>query len=88
VADRHRTGAEALRAELAARQIRADLDASEETIAKRIRAAELEKIPYVIVYGDKEAEGGALALRVRGEEGVSTMERGAALDSIEQAARL
>src|SRR5438876_1096806 len=38
-----------------------------ETVGKRIRDAELEKIPYVIVYGDKESDE-ALAVRQRGGE--------------------
>ena len=88
VADRHRDAAAALRDELAARGVRADVDASEETIPKRIRAAELEKIPYVVVFGDREAEGDTLALRVRGVPDVSVSERAAALDEIAQAATL
>jgi threonyl-tRNA synthetase len=88
VADRHLEPAAALRDELAARGVRADLDESDDTIAKRIRAAELEKIPYVLVFGDREAEGGTLALRIRGASGVSTAERAAALDEIVQAATL
>ncbi len=88
VADRHRDAAAALQGELAARGVRADVDASEETIPKRIRAAELEKIPYVVVFGDREAEGDTLALRVRGVPDVSVSERAAALDEIAQAATL
>ena len=88
VSDRHRDAAAALRDELAARGVRADVDASEETIPKRIRAAELEKIPYVVVFGDREAEGDTLSLRVRGVSDVSVSERAAALDEIAQAATL
>jgi threonyl-tRNA synthetase len=88
VADRHHEGAAHLRDELAARGVRADVDASEDTIAKRIRTAELEKIPYVIVYGDREAEGDTLALRVRGVPDVSETGRAAALDEIASAATL
>ena len=88
VSDRHRDAAAALRDELAARGVRADLDASEETIPKRIRAAELEKVPYVVVVGDREAEGDTLSLRVRGVSDVSVSERAAALDEIAQAATL
>jgi threonyl-tRNA synthetase len=88
VADRHDAGAEALRDELVGRGVRGDVDASEETIPKRIRAAELEKIPYVIVVGDKEAGGDTLTLRVRGEDAVRELPRAAALDEIRQAATL
>jgi threonyl-tRNA synthetase len=88
VADRHQDGAEALVDELSARGVRADVDSSDDTVPKRIRAAELEKIPYVVVFGDREAEGATLSLRVRGTGDVSVSERPAALDAIAQAARL
>jgi threonyl-tRNA synthetase len=46
---------------------RVQVDASDETVAKRIRAAELEKIPYVIVVGERESREN-LAVRRRGGE--------------------
>jgi threonyl-tRNA synthetase len=88
VSDRHGGAAAELAGELAGRGVRADLDESGETLAKRIRTAELEKIPYVLVVGDKELEGGTLALRVRGERDVIVKPRAEALDEIAQAARL
>ena len=57
VADRHHEPAGELAAEIAALGVRADVDASEETIAKRIRAAELEKIPYVSCSGTRSRAG-------------------------------
>jgi len=61
----HREAAEALRERLG--DYRVEVDASDETLGKRIRNAELEKIPYVIVYGDRESEE-RLAVRRRGGE--------------------
>ncbi|MDQ2983392.1 MAG: threonine--tRNA ligase [Actinomycetota bacterium] len=49
------------------RPFRVEVDDSDETVSKRIRNAEVEKIPYVIVYGDKESDE-ALAVRERGGE--------------------
>jgi threonyl-tRNA synthetase len=46
---------------------RVEVDASDDTVGKRIRNAELEKIPFVIVYGDKESAE-SLAVRERGGE--------------------
>ena len=46
---------------------RVEVDERDETVGKRIRDAEIEKIPYVIVYGDKESEE-SLAVRKRGGE--------------------
>ena len=63
VGESHRPAA----AELAARLVplRVDVDDSDETVGKRIRGAEVEKIPFVVVYGDKESDE-ALAVRERG----------------------
>jgi threonyl-tRNA synthetase len=44
---------------------RVDVGAPTETVGKRIRAAELEKVPFVVVYGDKETDE-SLAVRERG----------------------
>src|SRR5438105_4596424 len=46
---------------------RVEVDASDETVSKRIRAAELEKVPYVIVVGERESRE-HLAVRRRGGE--------------------
>jgi threonyl-tRNA synthetase len=48
-------------------EFRVEVDDSDETVGKRIRNAEVEKIPYVVVWGDKESEG-SLAVRERGGE--------------------
>jgi threonyl-tRNA synthetase len=60
----HREDAHALAAKLRDAGYRADVDERDETVGKRIREAELEKVPYVIVYGDRESEA-SLAIRER-----------------------
>jgi threonyl-tRNA synthetase len=65
VGDHHRGAAHALKERLG--DYRVDVDERDETVGKRIRDAELEKIPYVIVYGDKESDD-SLAVRRRGGE--------------------
>ena len=67
VADPHRGPAGAVRDRLAQEGFRVELDEREETVGRRIRDAELEKIPRVVVYGDRESEA-ALAVRKRGGE--------------------
>jgi threonyl-tRNA synthetase len=67
VAETHRGAAGALAERLVAEGFRADSDQRDETLGKRIRDAELEKIPYVVVYGDRESDD-ALAVRERGGE--------------------
>jgi threonyl-tRNA synthetase len=63
VGEGHREAARALAERLAA--FRVEVDERDETVGKRIRDAEVEKIPYVVVYGDRESEQ-ALAVRERG----------------------
>jgi threonyl-tRNA synthetase len=63
-------GASVVKALLAA-DIRAALDVANETLGKRIRAKEMEKIPYLLVVGEKEAANGSVNVRHyrRGQEG-------------------
>jgi threonyl-tRNA synthetase len=67
VGEAHQEAARAIRDRIAAAGYRVELDERGETVSKRIRDAELEKIPKAIVYGDRESED-ALAVRDRGGE--------------------
>jgi threonyl-tRNA synthetase len=71
VGEDHHEAAESLRARLHEAGIRAEVDDRDETIGKRIRDAELDKVPRVVVYGDRESPE-SLAVRERGG-GQSTM---------------
>jgi threonyl-tRNA synthetase len=63
VGEGHRDAARELAAKLGG--YRVEVDESDETVGKRIRNAEVAKIPYVVVYGDKESDE-ALAIREHG----------------------
>jgi threonyl-tRNA synthetase len=65
VGEAHRGAAHELARKLA--EFRVEVDDRDETVGKRIRDAELEKIPVTIVYGDKESDE-SLAIRERGGE--------------------
>jgi threonyl-tRNA synthetase len=65
VGEGHREATQALAEQLA--PYRVEVDASDDTVGKRIRNAEVAKIPYVIVYGDKESDD-SLAIREHGGE--------------------
>jgi threonyl-tRNA synthetase len=67
VGESHREPGRALRGRLEAEGFRAEVDERDETLGKRIREAELEKIPFVVVYGDRESDD-ALAVREHGGE--------------------
>ena len=59
--------------ELKKRGIRAEYDIRNEKIGYKIRQAQLEKVPYMLVIGDKEAEAGTVSVRKRGEGEIGTM---------------
>ncbi|MGH3116329.1 MAG: threonine--tRNA ligase [Gaiellales bacterium] len=65
VGEDHRAAAGQIRDGLAGAGFRVDVDERDETVGRRIRDAELEKVPKVIVYGDRESTD-SLAIRDRG----------------------
>jgi threonyl-tRNA synthetase len=76
VAERHVDGAQQLAGTLRDQGLRVEVDESRETVPKKIRAAQLMKIPYTLVVGDRELEAGTVAVRDRdGNE-----DRGVSLD--------
>ena len=72
ISDRHAEAAEGVSAALRARGLRAKVDAGNESIAKRIRENELQKVPYMLVVGDREAEESTVAVRRHGLGDVGT----------------
>jgi threonyl-tRNA synthetase len=67
VSDRHVEYAQGVAAQLQAAGIRTDVDERTESISRKIREAELQKIPYMLIVGDRETEAGEAALRRHGE---------------------
>jgi threonyl-tRNA synthetase len=67
VADRHQDWAREVFAQLQSRSLRVELDESSEKLGAKIRDAQLMKIPYTLVIGDKEVEGKGVAPRQHGE---------------------
>lgn len=68
VSEKHNDAANAFAAKLNDAGIRVEVDVNDETVGKKIRHAAKQKVPYVIVYGDKEAESGVVPIRIRGKE--------------------
>ncbi|MDO8522709.1 MAG: threonine--tRNA ligase [bacterium] len=60
-------------AELKSKNIRIELDSRNESIGKKIREAELQRIPYLLVIGEKEASAGKVAVRERGKGDLGAM---------------
>jgi threonyl-tRNA synthetase len=67
IAERHEDYARALEAKCREAGLRAGVDLSREKVGKKIRGAELQKVPLILVVGDKEVESGSAALRVHGQ---------------------
>ncbi|OGO23732.1 MAG: threonine--tRNA ligase [Chloroflexi bacterium RBG_16_51_9] len=68
VADRHNEYANKVEAELKKKDIRVKVDDRSERMNLKIRQAQLEKIPYMVVLGDKEVETASVAVRLRSGE--------------------
>ena len=71
IADRHIEHGQSVRTQLTEAAFRVELDARQEKIGLKIREAQLQKIPYMLVIGDREVEKGTVALRSRtgGDQG-------------------
>ena len=67
ISDRHAEAAHALAARLAGMGVRVAVDDRSESIGRRIREAELKKVPYMLVVGDREVAEGVVAVRRHGE---------------------
>jgi threonyl-tRNA synthetase len=66
IADRHAEHAAALSEQLRARGVRVEVDDSRETMQLKVRNAEVQRVPYILVVGDKEIENATVAVRARG----------------------
>ena len=75
IADRHREAADAVVAQLRAAGLRSEADARTESVGRKIRDAELRKVPYMLVVGDREAQDGTVAVRRHreGDEGTEAV---------------
>lgn len=67
IADRHVEYSKSVMEKLKAQRIRVVLDDTSEKIGKKIRDAEMKKIPYMLVIGDKEQQEGKVSVRKHGE---------------------
>jgi threonyl-tRNA synthetase len=76
IADRHLDYAASVLAKLKAAGLRVDLDGRVEKIGYKIRGAQLQKVPYMLVIGDREAAEGTVAVRSRagGDQGARPVE--------------
>jgi len=65
-------------------EIRVEIDTDNETVGKKIRKARTEKIPYVLVIGDKEIESDNLHINIRGQKEIVEMKKDGFIDKIKK----
>src|SRR5690349_3102020 len=89
LADRHADYAREVAEALGAAGLRAELDDRTESVGRKIREAELRKVPYMLVVGDREAEQRAVALRRHreGDQGTLSLDDAIARLTAEAAER-
>jgi threonyl-tRNA synthetase len=89
IADRHLEYAEQVLARLKSADLRAELDRRQEKIGFKIREAQLQKVPYMLVIGDREAAEGTVAVRSRtgGDLGARPLDEFVRAASEERASR-
>ena len=82
VSDRHSDYAYNVEVELKRAGFRVKLDDSGERMQAKIRRAQLEKIPYMIIVGDREMENGNTSVRLRTEEDLGMMSIGGLIERV------
>lgn len=65
IADRHLEYAKSINSQLTTNNIRSEIDERAETLGAKIRDAQMQKVPYMLVVGDKEVESKKVAIRSR-----------------------
>jgi threonyl-tRNA synthetase len=68
IAERHAEYAHSVAAQLKEAGVRVEVDARNEKMNAKIREHAMQKVPFLLVVGDKEAEAGRVNIRTRGKE--------------------
>lgn len=67
ISEKHAEYAKKIEKELKEKHVRVEIKNENETLGKKIREAEMQKIPYLLIVGDKEVAASAVAIRARGQ---------------------
>ena len=87
ITDRNIAYAQKLAVQLRELDVRVEIDERSEKIGYKIREAQMEKVPFMLLLGDKEEEANAVAVRVRGKGDVGTMQFAAFEDMVLEAVK-
>ncbi|MEX2540371.1 MAG: threonine--tRNA ligase [Trueperaceae bacterium] len=82
IADRHNSGAREIEEQLRAVKLRPFVDDRSERMNAKVRDAELLKVPYTVIVGDQELEGGTVSYRSRKEPNRNGVDRGAFVEHL------
>ena len=82
ISDKYMDYAEKVKAALDAENIRAEVDTRSEKIGYKIREAQVHKVPYMIVIGDKDEEKGVISVRTRKTGETTAMETGEFIEKL------
>lgn len=73
IADRHIEAARSIASDLRAAGLRVEVDERSERMNSKIRDAQLQKVPYMLIIGDREVEAGTVSVRLRSGEDLGSM---------------
>lgn len=85
IGEGHRDFAQTVVQALQKQNIRVELDASDESLGKRVRTAKMQKIPYLLIIGDKEVAAQSVSLEHRSEGSLGTQTLSQCIEAITQA---
>ena len=84
IADRHVDYAKKLMKEMSFKGIRVELDDREEKMGYKIREAQLQKVPYMLIIGDKEVEENKVSMRSRDKGDLGSIEKEKFIEKVEE----
>jgi len=87
VGEKHGNFAQQTKDKFVENGFRVEVDDSDDTIGKKIREAEMQKIPYIIVVGDKEMNSNELAIRIRGQKEIENIDIDTFIEKIKKELR-
>jgi threonyl-tRNA synthetase len=84
ISEKHNDYAKEIEKQLKSAGVRVEVKNENETLGKKIRAAEMQKIPYLLIVGDKEISANAVAVRERGKGDLGQMPTDKFIDKIKE----
>ena len=87
IADRHQAYAQQVAAQLKDGGLRVDVDLRSDRMNAKIRDAQMQKVPYMLVVGDREAEAEQLAVRLRSGEDLGAISISAFIERVQTEVR-